>query len=1456
MRILSIFIFIVVLAGSNADVSGCNGLALCPSPSVEIELRVPRYNFVKARIRCSRMRETPQTTPSNVTLGGSQEKGPWQHVPLHCRPEHGSATLSASALEEILSEPPTKTQVMELTMEYGSVAEISGGLFNGTPNLCRLTIRENCLACVKRGWFLGLSNLQHLKLINDGISQIMDDAFEHLPKLQELSLVRNKISRVQASWFRGLTSLKELDLDKNPLVNISDINAGVPPFINLPLLNVLHLGYSSLSVLYPESLMNLTSLRELWLIDSEISDIHEGAFTSMITLKTLIMSENAITTIRKGYFWGLFSIRSLDLGANEIAHIEEDGFLGLRDAISIDLSHNKLTFIQAVWFRRLFKLRTLYLSGNNIYALEAPKWFVVLDKNPLRCSCAFVLFQRRNLREKFREYDQLTCMYPAHLQHEAVANVTMDKVICPRPAVVFDIKADGTQQNVQDGLGRTFIVKPLMPTPTYRNKTLGPGSRLFQEGQGVNFECRVYWEVAPRVTVALPGGAVFSRTFKLGDDQKVLTATQPVGITIIFTHSVKPEGFRDPFARRTAENRVSYLGRTDVVLTVHNFTSESAGMYSCTAVSAKKRKSAKLSVSLFNKTAVSWKSTPTPHVSPSVGLQFNNSDGRTVVATDKDTQRTTTQYYTEVAKPQLEHNRNQQIYVAAIGSFCAVVIGATVLLVCFVKRRKAKRDSENNDTNATSNTLSTGNTQSDRNSEIEPYMVHYFLGTPAQPGRNVTTEEPFYEMTESVAGNKGEHATKGSSSSRMNAIREEAMSDEASNSQRDDSSNREPFYEMHEQTALDQEEIPSAEDGKASQAVALPTECLTVHVTGDDDLIYAFIDDSDAATAKDAGTAGDVATEHLQDIDEAGNALNVTESDQGISESEFNSTQTTLSETDRVDSWETFPKSLIARGMESDGDVDNIAHAGKIKDGVETYTPESVGRNAGDGTAQRQNLRNVTTNDQHEVDDGHLYENKDTTTGFVQPSQDQIADKDDVNISGTKTDNDKGSKKSVSNVCGDKGSGGESLTYATIDEDLEGGEVVGQKYTWTKPDQDTGDGAAPDKHVTTEAVKTDDDQDTYDSEHSYENEAMVHSTHFDSDTNEDVTNMIQKKLDTKDGISSQENSPTTSQRDSIADYVTHVAIEDDKDEDDSAVLTDIGKNPSARNIGDPEARNSTLTAEDPTTKDGAYDDGHVGISGTKGHWQSAIQSAQDTNEDKINVIRNSTDTNEMKDPANSMAKAHSLNTEDGPHQNQTITKDDPDTFEDEHPYENEMETGFSTNTGQFDKNMAETESKGKMNAAPETVPVPRDSLSDCVTHDVINNGFESDEASGRRASQGDWVRGDGEHRTLASEDGKTDGDSDVFEDENIYENEDDARGHLDRDTGTSAVTYDPDSEEAVGRRYTWTKPDGWYIGGETRQNQPLTSTEVRPNDDQDTYDDEHLYENENEIAGHSVEKTK
>ncbi|CAH1264924.1 LRIG3 [Branchiostoma lanceolatum] len=1622
MRVLAYLIFLILACPDAAGVPRCNnGLAVCPNPVFDITLRVSKYGVVRVRVRCPRPRETPaRATPSPHRDSQGLRRKAYNY--LRCQSEHERVTLSASLLDKILSEPPTKTQLLELTIEVGSVAEISEGLFNRTPNLCRLTIRENCLPCVKKIWFADLPNLQHLNLVHNGISQIMDGAFELLPKLLQLTLALNKIQRVQASWFRGLTSLKGLDLDKNPLVNVSDTDATGPPFINVPQLGVLHLGYSRLSVLYPDRFMNMTSLRELWLIESGISDIHEGAFVGLVKLRTVVLSSNNITTIRKGYFFGLSSAHSVDLCSNAIAHIEKDGFLGLRNVYFIVLSNNKLTFIRGEWFRTLEKLRTLFLNGNNIYALEAPKWSVDLDNNPLRCSCAFVLFRKRNIRDKFLEYDKLTCMYPAHLQHRRVSNVTMDTVSCPRPAVVFDVEADGNQQNSQNDSRRTFLVEPLMARPTkgYRNKTQGLASRLFQEGHDVSLECRVFWEVAPRVTVTLPGGAVFSRLFKLGDERKLLTATRPVEITISFTHFMKPEGFRDPFARRTREHRVSYLGRTDVALTLHNFTSESAGMYTCTASSVGKKRSAKLSVSLFNQTGYSldradWEPTEAPRVSRQ---QLNNSNGSTGLAIEKDTLSNATQYNTEktiTEKSQPGRNGNQQLYFIAIGSFCTVVLGATGVFVCVVKKKKkAIRDSKINETNGSSNQLSTGTAQNDRTSMIVPYIVHYFLGTPAQSGRNDTTEEPFYGMTgdeatrnngepsprrsrmnmsheagnsqpeDSITGepfyemtedrgarNKGEPVASRSKVSRLSSIREEAMSDEARSSQKGDSGKGEPFYEMHEPSTSNQEGTPTpvshlVDDEKVGQATASSTQWVTGDSDGDDDLIYAFIDDDfvkDATTAKDAGTSGYPATsetEDLQENDEAVHSSKNINSDHCISDNDFNLTQTAIYETNRVDSRETSPKSLRARGSDSDEDVDNLTYAA-IDDDFESCTStEPGGGSSGDGTSQSPNLTDTDgakAKDPDTVHTEHLYENRDEATNHSasvpQPDKDQTAGEDDVNMIRTKTDD--------SNGChGEKDSGGDNhdLTHTAINEDSESGEVPGRSYTCTNPDGwNTGTGAPPDENVAVDS-QTDDDPPICNMLRPYRNEPIAHSTHLSAqDTKEEVINIIRKRRDKNDGIDSQESPPTTTgEGDGIAD----------KDKDEEPALKDTWTNPDNCNIGDQQPSNQTVTTEDAATKgdtcdaERTYENEHE----AKEHLQSSTQSVQDKNEGDINIVRKKIDTNERIDTLldediggqdasglkDTGSKVDGVKTEDGADQDQATTNS-PDTFDDEHPYENDKELqGHQTSTSQSDQNMEEDEIKKETGGSQETLPAnPRDSLSDYVTHAVRGDDSEGDEAQDRRYT---WTKPDGwytlggKNPDKTSEDDKPDSDS-VFEAENIYENENEVRGHLagviqsDQGTKEDKITrkkinkIDPKkgflkrhkdcegdkelkSEQAEGRRYTWTPPDGWNFGAETHQTQKpdqgikeekitrkkmnkinkiehkkrflkshkdceddkLASavkddldtegrrytwtppdgwnfgaethqtqqmTPVKPNDDQDTYDAEHLYENENEI---------
>lgn len=189
---------------------------------------------------------------------------------------------------------------------------------------------------------------------------------QHRP-LNELDLSKNSLTLLPTNELKNLRYLKKLDLSQNRLDNTHSE-------ILRTLINLEELNYSyNLLWNFDISILN-TSLSKLNLTHNRINNLEKSSENATTVLKILDVSHNNITDLVR-YIRKLTSQFYISAGDYLyihlfLFHIFQSFLEALLELEYLDLSFNKLALLPANAFLHLERLKTLYISNNQILSLN------------------------------------------------------------------------------------------------------------------------------------------------------------------------------------------------------------------------------------------------------------------------------------------------------------------------------------------------------------------------------------------------------------------------------------------------------------------------------------------------------------------------------------------------------------------------------------------------------------------------------------------------------------------------------------------------------------------------------------------------------------------------------------------------------------------------------------------------------------------------------------------------------------------------------------------------------------------------------------------------------------------------------------------------------------------------------------------------------------------------------
>ncbi|KAG8224139.1 hypothetical protein J437_LFUL005473, partial [Ladona fulva] len=302
-----------------------------------------------------------------------------------------------------------------LKLRHNSLPKLQAFVFLGL-DIRHLTIHNSSLAVVEEAALSSVGRaLTQLDLSQNALSSVPSPALRSLHSLLILNLNHNRISVLRTGAFMGLDTLEILTLYENKITLVEQ-GAFKGPDKKLKRLN---LGGNDLSSVPTDALSTLDSLRKLEIQENKISEIKEGDFAGLKGLDSLGLAHNRLREIPARAFSELTLLNSLEMEGNHIYHIHPEAFKGLEDLgikyepfLSTEnlqylrLGDNKLHAIPSEALRRLHRLRTLDLRGNNITSVPEDAFngfgdtitFLNLQKNGIK-SLPILAFENLNSLE-------------------------------------------------------------------------------------------------------------------------------------------------------------------------------------------------------------------------------------------------------------------------------------------------------------------------------------------------------------------------------------------------------------------------------------------------------------------------------------------------------------------------------------------------------------------------------------------------------------------------------------------------------------------------------------------------------------------------------------------------------------------------------------------------------------------------------------------------------------------------------------------------------------------------------------------------------------------------------------------------------------------------------------------------------------------------------------------------
>lgn len=324
--------------------------------------------------------------------------------PSSCYCSHLSMSCTGRKLHKLPKFFNRKLEMFE--MKSTRLSHIKKTDFSRMFSLYEMNLAENKMKWID-GWsFKDLINMEVLNLTSNRLHHLETTTFRHLVETKELYLDRNrlvniegalgylanlvilgishnKLRSISSKTFYGNSLVTKLDLSHN-LIRFIDRNA----FTRMTSLNTLLLNENPITELdlFLESNLLLeqldlthcnlkrvvrdtpSQLKDLRLSNNKIKEISESDFFNPKAVTLLLLSENRIENLSDYAFHYMPYLEDLHISKNRLKRLP----LHMPKRLySLHASHNRIQVLNSKLFRKMHRLKYIFLNFNNISRIES-----------------------------------------------------------------------------------------------------------------------------------------------------------------------------------------------------------------------------------------------------------------------------------------------------------------------------------------------------------------------------------------------------------------------------------------------------------------------------------------------------------------------------------------------------------------------------------------------------------------------------------------------------------------------------------------------------------------------------------------------------------------------------------------------------------------------------------------------------------------------------------------------------------------------------------------------------------------------------------------------------------------------------------------------------------------------------------------------------------------------------
>uniref|UniRef100_A0A3B5Q0H1 Toll-like receptor 13 n=1 Tax=Xiphophorus maculatus TaxID=8083 RepID=A0A3B5Q0H1_XIPMA len=382
-----------------------------------------------------------------------------------------SLDLTCSDLRNLTFELASCSQLLELDLSFGQMAELRKGSIQSINRLQSLNVTNNKLTIVPHD-IRNLAFLEVLNMQNNTILTLTCEDFVNTTSLRELYLNGNRITDIKSCVIEKLPNLMVLDLSYNLLMTFGD--SFDIPLHKLEVLDVIQnpikmldvnkfQQLQSLKMLNVETqlLNNLPVCNDLQLLDhltvylrpresfktsvSNYSEIHINAHslksltliakdqpTDFDTVKKFLMTLTPAETFTATNIYGdppdgrtfkfTPQLKSLTLTKTDLLIVKHKMFLPIPHLQTMDLSESEIKSLDFLMLANLTALRYLKLTDSDISVVNETVFqylpsltYLDLRNNPFTCEClnaGFIQWVKSNKQTQVFNGHQYECSFP------------------------------------------------------------------------------------------------------------------------------------------------------------------------------------------------------------------------------------------------------------------------------------------------------------------------------------------------------------------------------------------------------------------------------------------------------------------------------------------------------------------------------------------------------------------------------------------------------------------------------------------------------------------------------------------------------------------------------------------------------------------------------------------------------------------------------------------------------------------------------------------------------------------------------------------------------------------------------------------------------------------------------------------------------------------------------------